>query len=150
MNENPFAPSSTVEPSKLVTFELARSRVRRVAFPMTLVALVSLLVSASVGMYALVNSEPRFDASELLVSPEASGGFVGGLISTASLPFANLLVLLGGISMFRMNSLTNSRVAAIICCTPICSPLIVIGIPIGLWAALILFSKQYSVHFRSR
>ena len=75
------------------------------------------------------------------------GTFVGYGAGVASLLVAPVLIA-GGIAMLRGKSLGLARVAAILSVIPVTSCCCVVGIPIGIWALLILKKPEVEAHFR--
>jgi hypothetical protein len=57
------------------------------------------------------------------------------------------VIFCGAWQMRRMRSLQFCRVAAIMACVPYLSPFIVIGIPLGIWATVVLFQKKTAEEF---
>lgn len=57
------------------------------------------------------------------------------------------VIFFGAWQMRRMRSLQFCRVAAIAACIPYLSPFIFIGIPLGIWAAVVLFQKSTAEEF---
>lgn len=49
--------------------------------------------------------------------------------------------------MRYMRSLHICRAAAVVACIPFLSPVVVLGIPLGIWAAVVLFQKRTAEEF---
>lgn len=57
-------------------------------------------------------------------------------------------IFTGAWQMRRMRSLYWCRAAAIAACIPFLSPAIFVGIPLGIWAAIVLFQRATAEEFR--
>ena len=75
------------------------------------------------------------------------GSFVGYGAGVASLLLAPVLIA-GGIAMLRGKSLGLARGAAILSMIPVTSCCCVVGIPVGIWALLILKKPAVEAYFR--
>ncbi|MCA9053295.1 MAG: hypothetical protein KDA75_05625 [Planctomycetaceae bacterium] len=62
------------------------------------------------------------------------GAIIGGVVGVAF----NVVVLLGAIKMLKLDSLAMARTSAIISVIPCCSPCLILGIPFGIWALVVL------------
>lgn len=77
--------------------------------------------------------------------------FAGGqplqmaLVTLVSLP--SIVIFIGALRMRQMRSLRFCRVAAIMACIPIITPTVVVGIPLGIWATLVLFKPNTAAAF---
>lgn len=69
-------------------------------------------------------------------------------VATSALFFApSAFIFFGAWQMRRMRYLTICRTAAIMACIPFLTPMIVLGIPLGIWAAVVLFQKSTAEEF---
>jgi hypothetical protein len=79
------------------------------------------------------------------------GDLASGQFAFLALILLHLVLLLGiavGASrMARLRSLGAARAAAIISCVPVLSPLIVVGIPFGIWSLRLLANPQIRAAF---
>lgn len=66
---------------------------------------------------------------------------VGGLL------LAKAFTLFGALQMLLCRRLWPARMAATIALLPICSPLLVVGMPIGIWASIVLADREVRSHF---
>ena len=66
------------------------------------------------------------------------GHQAGFLVSTMAIPAINLLVVAGGIAMIARRFRGLAMAGAIAAVIPICGPCLVLGIPFGIWALILL------------
>jgi hypothetical protein len=75
---------------------------------------------------------------------------VSGSIAGNGLALAfNLVTVVGAYKMMNLESYSSARTAAIISVIPICSPCILLGIPFGIWALVVLSDAQVRAAFRT-
>lgn len=88
-----------------------------------------------------------FAGHKEIVIPVTSPRFWGefGWASFWFVPSA--FIFIGAWQMRRMRSLQLCRAAAIVACIPFLSPVIALGIPLGIWAAVVLFQKSTTEEF---
>jgi hypothetical protein len=79
--------------------------------------------------------------------PIHENAIAGALIFDPLVIVLNLLILGGCIAMLRMKSLTWARAGAILAVVPICAPCLVLGIPFGIWAIVILYQPEAEAAF---
>ena len=70
---------------------------------------------------------------------------VGALLA----PVFQLFILMGAVKMRQLESWSSARTAAILAVIPICSPCVLLGIPFGIWALIVLNNPQVRSEFRS-
>ena len=111
---------------------------------------VALLVLSSMFVLLMVLSLPRqilriraIDTS----TPEGSGELIGSIVPLALVPLLNVAIALGAISMIRLKNYRNAYTAALLSLIPLCSPCLVLGIPFGIWAILILNRPEVKQRF---
>jgi hypothetical protein len=63
---------------------------------------------------------------------------IGRLVGMFLPLICNIVVLLGAIEILRLRNYRSALTAAILACIPICSPCVLIGIPFGIWAIVVL------------
>lgn len=82
-------------------------------------------------------------------APEAViGGTTTLLNGLVGLALAGLIIY-GGIKMKRLESWPLSLAASIVAMIPCTSPCYILGIPIGIWAMIIIFKPEVKSAFRS-
>jgi hypothetical protein len=74
----------------------------------------------------------------------AAGGIAGNGLALAF----NLVTVVGAYKMMNLQSYSFARRAAIISVIPICSPCVLLGIPFGIWALVVLGNPQVKAAFR--
>jgi hypothetical protein len=76
---------------------------------------------------------------------ELFAGIAGNVVALA----LNVATAIGAYKMMRLESYSAAMTAAIISVIPICSPCIISGIPIGIWALVVLNDLQVKSSFTS-
>ncbi|GAA5504578.1 hypothetical protein Rcae01_00017 [Novipirellula caenicola] len=64
--------------------------------------------------------------------------------------FVMIFMIRSMLNVRRLRGLRNGRLAAGLACIPFVSPAIWIGIPLGVWLALVLFKQDVAAAFESR
>jgi hypothetical protein len=83
-----------------------------------------------------------------LSTPEGFGTLMGMLMPLIVLPLMNVAIALGSISMLRLKSYSSAYLAAILSLIPLCSPCVLLGIPFGIWALVLLNRPEVKQRFR--
>lgn len=78
----------------------------------------------------------------------AAGQMIGGLIGNVIAIAFNAVTLWGGLKMRNLEGYGLAMAAAIIACIPCCSPCVILGIPFGIWALVVLNDAQVKASFR--
>ena len=76
--------------------------------------------------------------------PENIGRLIGALL----IPLVHFIFLYGSILMLKGRGHSSARTAMILACIPICSPLLVIGIPIAIWSLVVLNQTDVKAAFK--
>src|SRR5215510_4040394 len=100
------------------------------------------------GLVRLVGNEPSAPITD---EAERLGYVAGTLLGYAVGVMSHLLspvVIAGGVAMLRGKSLGLARGAAILAMVPLTSCCCVVGIPIGIWALMILRKPEVGAYFR--
>lgn len=71
------------------------------------------------------------------------GGITGGIIGI----IMDVLGILGAYNLMKLKKYSLAMTGAIIACIPCCSPCLVLGIPFGIWALVLLNSPEIKPHF---
>lgn len=71
-----------------------------------------------------------------------------GLVNVLAL-FVNIATVIGAHRMMNLESYRSAMVAAVVSVIPICSPCIVLGIPFGIWAIVLLRRPDVKAAFTS-
>ncbi len=107
---------------------------------------IFLLVLSTVFMLLLLASIPAqiIRLSEIDAStPKGFGEFTGGIVALGMWLIMTAALTYGSICMIRMKGYAGAVTAAIVATIPCCSPFILLGIPFGIWA-LVVLSKPYA------
>jgi uncharacterized membrane protein len=80
---------------------------------------------------------------------ERAGRLVGSLAASVVMIVLCAIVILGAYNLQHLKKRSTAMTAAIICCIPCCSPCIVLGIPFGIWALVLLNNPEIKQHFES-
>jgi len=74
---------------------------------------------------------------------------VGSMMGNGLALLLNVATIAGAYQMMRLESRSAAMAAAIISVIPICSPCLLLGIPFGIWALVILNDPQVKACFKS-
>lgn len=78
---------------------------------------------------------------------ERAGRLVGALGASVAMIAMNTIVIVGAYNLHYLKKRWMALTAAIICCIPCCSPCVILGIPFGIWALVLLNSPEIKPHF---
>ena len=132
----------------------AADRVKGPAIYMIVVGVLgTLLVMVSLGVRTLtaLNPNPPGAARQAApgrVDPNSDAykvGQVGGAVVSLCL---QLVMLIGGMKMLKLESPGLCRTAAILCCIPCCNGTLLFAIPGGIWALVVLSEPEVKAAFR--
>jgi hypothetical protein len=159
MSDNPFAeqpdpdPNPYAPPSPSPNPYVTPPPLPESAGNPLLAPAIFLLVLASLFLLATTATLPRQIVRLSKIDPSVPNGvaeLIGGIVGTALFPLTNLAVILGAISMLRLKNYRNARLAAIVSIFPFCSPCILLGIPFGIWAFIVLNRPEVKARFTTR
>jgi hypothetical protein len=68
---------------------------------------------------------------------------------TGVLLLCNLATLIGSVEMLRMRSYRKAVIGASIACVPVCTTCILLGVPFGIWALVILRQSETIAAFQA-
>lgn len=128
MTDNPY--ESPAPQKREINFAV-RKIVRWPARCLFLVALFGLVVDAAMATQTLKDAYQLYKWNDVASA-------IGLVMSTISLTVVHLIVLVGAVDMHTRRSFQLARAAAILAMLPICSPVVVLGIPFGIWAIIAL------------
>jgi hypothetical protein len=142
MDLNPYESPQTFDPGCRVEAQDVMRRLRIPILGLIVTSGLHLLVLAGMlGFWTLMiyhETSPRGDSDEIFCC-----GVVAMLL--AALPAAIQLWVVR--SALRCESLWACRVATLFACLPIATPGIVLGIPFGIWACVLLFLPSTAAVF---
>ena len=78
---------------------------------------------------------------------ERTGRMVGSLAASVVLIVVNTVVIVGAYNLQKLKKRSIAMTGAIICCIPCCSPCVILGIPFGIWALVLLNNQEIKPHF---
>lgn len=81
-------------------------------------------------------------------TPEGAGELAGGIAALVAWMAVTLAIIIGSIGMLRFRGYSGALTAAILAIIPICSPCLVLGIPFGIWAVVVLLRPEVRGRFR--
>jgi hypothetical protein len=73
---------------------------------------------------------------------------VANVVANGLLLVIHAIVLFGALQMARIRSYANAMTAAIVSLIPFCSPVVLLGVPFGIWALLVLRRDDVKEAFR--
>ena len=83
-----------------------------------------------------------------ITTPEGQGELFG-ILCVPVIYFAIAIeVIRGSVGMLKFNRYDKARAAAIVAMIPVCSPFIVLGIPFGIWAFVLLRKPEIKARFQ--
>jgi hypothetical protein len=74
----------------------------------------------------------------------------GNVVANGGLFLVHLTVLLGSLNMLRVRSYSSALTAAIVSLIPFCSPVVLLGLPFGIWALAVLRREEVKEAFYVR
>ena len=140
MQDNPFAP-----PSQTEAIELSLDAIKvRASRPATALIIMSSIHAVFVSI-AFVESA---------ISLMGGGGFVWDdsielLIATIQLP-SLIMIAIGAAKLGFLQSYRLAKIGALLSCIPIITPFLLLGIPFGIWALLLLADPRVRNAFPDR
>lgn len=81
-----------------------------------------------------------------ILNGDFSGLYQNISMSAASL-FVNILVFRGAGKMRNLTSYNDAQLAAVMALIPCCGPVVILGIPFGIWSLVVLNQLEVSAEF---
>lgn len=126
----------------------ARSQLRPPAVALITLSLVAMVLDLVVVWNGITSEAPKMVHEE---GPErARGQIVAGLVANGGLFVIHAFVLYGAVTMVRGGPYRHAVAAAIVSLLPCCSPVVMLGIPFGIWALAVLRRTEVKEFFRGR
>jgi len=136
---NPYSPPTSNPELNQDPRDLAKSRLSRPATALIIMASIhSVFVTIVLVSNAVAFASSNFHFDNAIDTALAS-------IQLISL----ILIAIGGAKMAFLESLPLARLGAVLACIPFLSPFIVLGIPFGIWALLLLNNPDNQAFFPS-
>lgn len=147
---NPYAePVSASNGGQRIGRAEALSKVGICAIFLYIVAGLSIPMHMLNAVFTLVDRDeingPGFQAPAN--EAERAGRMVGALGASVVFIVMNTIVIVGAYNLHYLKKRWMAMTAAIICCIPCCSPCVILGIPFGIWALVLLNSQEIKPHF---
>ena len=79
---------------------------------------------------------------------ERIGQLAGSIGASVVLVVLNILVIIGAYHLQNLKKFPLAMTGAIIACIPCCGPCLVLGIPFGIWALVLLNDSRIKPHFQ--
>ena len=118
--------------------EYARGRLKIPAIVLIVLAALTAILRVVAVVIALQRAGNN--GAPPMVLPEMVGHGIGLLLTIA--------VLVGCFKMLKVESYSGAMTAAIISVIPVCSPCLVLGIPFGIWAIIVLCDPRVKAAFK--
>ena len=133
MDQNPFQPPAFVEHDNPLR------KLRVPAYLMASIATLSLLNAIVFYGVQFYRGEMHYDLSEAKEFGRLAALFV--------IPLVHFAYLYASYSMLSGRNHETTKTIMIVGCVPLCSPFIFLGIPIAIWALVILLRKDVKAAF---
>jgi hypothetical protein len=145
MSINPYEPPR-FDPEGYSPFQqLSREEaIERVKLP----AVFLLVMAALTIIGRIAGLCVQFYALDQADAGVATAATMGGIVGNGFALLFNLATLFGAYKMMNLESYSAARSAAIISVIPVCSPCILLGIPFGIWALVVLNNPMVKASFR--
>lgn len=148
--DNPYQPQPGMEPPP--NPDLARSQVNGPAIGLMAAAAIGLLFQVisllfrmlGTGMSAMGNLGGMSDAGGMMQMMSGGMGIVFGLIGIA----IGVVIIMGALKMRALENYNFAMAATVLAMVPCISPCCFIGLPVGIWALIILMKPEVKSAFR--
>jgi hypothetical protein len=146
----PAAPPTLSSPMP-VAGSNAEGLVAGPAIALIVVAVLGFLIQAARLIWLLAFSAEAVSRMQMQGQPQWANMFVSGPLVIASGVISILVsgvILLGGIKMKKLENYGLAMAASIVAMIPCISPCCIIGLPIGIWALVVLSKPEVKNAFR--
>jgi hypothetical protein len=127
-----------------------RDKLRRPAIALILVGAINAFLGVLFILSALV-AFVKGPAGRLLENEDEKLGYIFGSVFWPTLGLISILasplVIYGAIQMFRVRRYSMARLAAILALIPVTSVCCISGIPVGIWALIVLSQPEVRAAF---
>ena len=79
---------------------------------------------------------------------ERTAQMAGALAASFTILALQVVIIVGAYNLQHLQKYSLAMTAAIISCIPCCSPCVVLGIPFGIWALVLLNDSSIKRHFQ--
>jgi hypothetical protein len=121
------------------------------AIALIVVAILGFLTQAARLIYVLAFSAAAVSRMQLQGQPQWANMFVSGPLVIATGVISILVsgvILLGGLKMKKLENYGFAMAASIVAMIPCISPCCIIGLPVGIWALIVLSKPEVKNAFR--
>ena len=151
--DNPYAAPTSLGANRSVSRNDALSKTKVCAIFLFIVTGFSMVYHLFVGvsiLFAVAATPAAFnqqgvnDAAAAERMGQLFGGIAGGTIGIVM----DVLVILGAYNLMNLKKYSLAMTGAIVACIPCCGPCLVLGIPFGIWALVLLNNPDIKRHFQ--
>lgn len=139
MDENPYE-SPDVSDGWTIR---VKGAVRPPAICLSVLSVMALLADIPISFVNFV------DAMRLVETSHFSSAALVGLCTLFVIAM-HLFVLVGAVQMYRLTDYRLAKTAAVVSLVPLCSPGLIVGIPFGIWAFVVLSRNGVRESFTAR
>jgi hypothetical protein len=72
---------------------------------------------------------------------------IGGMAALLLFNAVGVAIIVGAVDMLRMHSYRSARLGAILSILPLCGPCMILGLPFGIWALILLLQLDVKAAF---
>ena len=138
MEHNPYRSPGEVRDVSPITIDpaLAKKMVWGPAVALSVVAVLGMIVDVAVIANAFWSDGPAMIAT--YGPKQGRVMFIADVVVNVLVLCTHLVILLGATNLYKLDSYSGALAAAILAIIPFCSPGVIIGIPFGIWAIVVL------------
>lgn len=151
-DSNPYASPQPVDDPQRgevdpapVDLDVARRVVRGPAIALIALACAAMLIDLGILSNFIFGEAPQM--LRTYRTNEAVPVIVANVLGYGMLVLIHFVVALGGVKLLRLRTYSNAITAAVVALLPCFSPLVVLGIPFGIWALVVLCRSDVRAAF---
>lgn len=115
--------------------------------PLIAPAVILIILSSLMLVSILFTIPAELERMEQVHEAQKSRHLKGTIFSVLAVVTYNAAIVMGAIHMLRLKKRGRAKMGAILACVPICSPLIFLGIPFGIWALVTMNRTEVRSRF---
>ena len=137
MLDNPYQAPASHPPIRCThDYLVVKSMLRPPAISLIVLSALAIVLDLCVLTHAIVGDAPKMLRDE---GPDKGRELiVTNLVANGLLIVIHAIVLYGSLQMLKVRSYASAMTAAIVSLFPFCSPVVLVGVPFGVWALLVL------------
>ena len=114
------------------------------AIALAVISLISILhrIADLILLVALTNG------GNMAAQGQNQAMIIGGYIGDILIPILDVIIIAAAFQMWNVKSYGLAMTGAVLAVIPLCSPCVVLGIPFGIWALVVLNDPQVKAAFR--